>query len=350
MAYQIQTDVRPAHNQRDGIIYVAQDQSGATGIEVWPALGFSCFRWYTTVAGKKIEWLYSGPLSPNSASDGGQVLKSTRIGIPILFPFPNRIRDGRFTWDGKSYQLPLIDPARKNAIHGFACHHPWRVVDQGADDQGAWLTGEFQTSRDAPEDLQLWPADNRIRVTYRLQSNMLRVEAVVDNPDQKPLPFGLGYHPYFALPATEEETSIQVPAQQYWELEETLPTGRKKPVHAGIDLRQPRQIKDLYVDDVLTDLQLDAPQANGLCYYSCVHSPRDNATLKMFATPVFRDMVVFIPPHRGAVCLEPYTCVTDAINLQQQGVDAGLRILKPGEEWSAVVELAIEQQPEYGAG
>ena len=43
--------------------------------------------------------------------------------------------------------------------------------------------------------------------------------------------------------------------------------------------------------------------------------------------------MIFTPPHREAVCLEPYTCITDAINLHQQGKDAGLLVLSPGETW-----------------
>jgi aldose 1-epimerase len=47
----------------------------------------------------------------------------------------------------------------------------------------------------------------------------------------------------------------------------------------------------------------------------------------------FREIVAFTPPWATAVCLEPYTCVTDAINLQQKGIDAGLQVLPPGEAW-----------------
>jgi aldose 1-epimerase len=58
--------------------------------------------------------------------------------------------------------------------------------------------------------------------------------------------------------------------------------------------------------------------------------------------PDFRELVAFTPPHRQAVCLEPYTCTTDAINLQQAGIDAGWRVLAPGASWSGDVELAFE--------
>ena len=52
-------------------------------------------------------------------------------------------------------------------------------------------------------------------------------------------------------------------------------------------------------------------------------------------------MVVFTPPHRQAFCVEPYTCVTDAINLQQQGIDAGLIVLQPGQRWQSALELRL---------
>jgi aldose 1-epimerase len=69
----------------------------------------------------------------------------------VLFPFPNRIRDGRFTWDGREYRLPPNDPAMKNAIHGFACRRPWRVVDQGADAEVQLLHPGVRSRTTQPE-------------------------------------------------------------------------------------------------------------------------------------------------------------------------------------------------------
>ena len=54
-----------------------------------------------------------------------------RNGTPILFPFPNRIRDGKYTFEGKSYEIPV--GTKVHAIHGFAIAANWDVVDHGAD-------------------------------------------------------------------------------------------------------------------------------------------------------------------------------------------------------------------------
>src|SRR5262249_20289657 len=150
-------------------------------------------------------------------------------------------RAGRFTWDGRDYQLPPNDPSGKNAIHGFACRRPWRVVEHGTDERGAWITGTFVGTRKSADGVILWPADHSLRVTYRLSTEGLRVEALVTNPDDVPLPFGLGYHPYFRVPfragVRPEDYCVDVPASSFWELQDVLPTGKRWPVEGPRDLR-----------------------------------------------------------------------------------------------------------------
>src|SRR5207253_4957215 len=128
-------------------------------------------------------------------------------------------------------------------------------------------TGEFHAATDAAEALALWPADHRLRLTYRLLPRRLRLEAVVDNPDSVPLPFGLGYHPYFRVPQVPgEETAVEVPAQGFWELDTSLPTGVRQPVSSARDLTAPRPLRDLQLDDLLTDLDPSVqPHTGGLC-------------------------------------------------------------------------------------
>ena len=91
-------------------------------------------------------------------------------------------------------------------------------------------------------------------------------------------------------------------------------------------------------DDLLTDLPA-WPDPDGLCDRGALRCGKE--ILRLRASSAFREAVVFTPPHRQAFCVEPYTCATDAINLQQRGLDAGLLVLQPGQSWSGVVEFAV---------
>jgi aldose 1-epimerase len=97
----------------------------------------------------------------------------------------------------------------------------------------------------------------------------------------------------------------------------------------------------LQLDDLLTDIDTRCDVATGLRYFGRVVAADGQPALEVHASPVFRELVVFTPPHRQAVCLEPYTCPTDAIHLQQKGIEAGWLTLAPGAEWSAIVELRV---------
>jgi aldose 1-epimerase len=331
MAFQTRTEIRAASGGQDGTVYLLEDSAGTARAEIWPVGGFNCHRWQVVREGTPRELLYSDPQFFHGA-------KPTRSGIPILFPFPNRIRDGRFSWAGKEYRLPLNDPSGKNAIHGFACRRPWRVVEHGADEHAAWVTGEFQGGRDAPEARELWPADYLARITYRLETQTLRINALVHNPDRMALPFGLGFHPYFHVPFVAREDggaylALANPGQ-FWVLDESLPTGELRSVDAARDLRTPRRVQELSLDDVL-----HCGKAGSDCRAGLFRPENRSEGIRVETSPAFRELVVFTPPHRQAFCFEPYTCTTDAINLQQRGIDAGLLVLPPGEQWQGEVVL-----------
>jgi aldose 1-epimerase len=327
MTFQVRVERRTNAFGLDDRVWVLDDGQGSF-VEVAPPLGFNAYRWHVPAG----EILYADPMF-------FQEHKPTRSGFPILFPFPNRIRDGRFTWNGKNYQLPTNDPSGKNAIHGFATKKPWRVIAEGADTESGWVTAQFTGSKDAPETLDLWPTDYQLAVTYRLQVHSLEVLAEVSNPGQKVLPWGLGYHPYFALSLFGgPDAQVGIRANRYWELGENLPTGRRLPVDGSHDLRAGQAYRDLHLDDVFTDL---AHETSDLAIVGWVS--HKNRRLEMHASGIFREIVGFTPPHREAVCLEPYTCATDAINLEQKGVDAGWRVLQPGQAERGRIKLLYQE-------
>jgi aldose 1-epimerase len=337
MTYQVRVDKKGSSQGLEGSFVHLEDSAGGTRATVWVEAGFNCFQWQLEHHGRIVDLLYS---SPQLLAEG----RPTRYGIPILFPFPNRIRDGRFQWDGKTYELPLNDAPQRNAIHGFACRHAWRVVDQGSDDTGAWVTGEFRGSKDAPEMRSYWPADHRLRVRYRLEADRLRMDMEVANPDEVPLPVGLGLHPYLAVPLGKDEadaTWVEAHSATTWELVDALPTGRRLPATTANDLRRRRPFSQLNLDDIFTDFQ-PIPSPELLFRRGAVSVPA-SLTVELLTSADFRELLVFTPQHRQAVCLEPYTCTTDAVNLQARGVDAGLRVLPPEAQWAGLtVEFQVD--------
>ncbi|MCI0376547.1 MAG: aldose 1-epimerase [Gemmataceae bacterium] len=321
MAFSIVEEDRPGSHR----VFVLSDDNGCF-VEICPELGFNCYRWHIPEG----EVLYA---TPEFFTEN----RPTRSGFPILFPFPNRIRDGRYTWEGKEYQLPLDDPAGKNAIHGFVCQRPWRVAGQGIMEESAWLVAKFHGSIDDADTLSHWPADYRILVTYQFFGRRLRVAARIRNSGAMPMPFGLGFHPYFATDWLGGEAAlVKVSANRHWVLVNSLPTGEQATVAGTRDLREARRFGELTLDDILTDLPRAVSQ-NDVCWRGTIEN--HDRSLHMFTSSDFTELVVFTPPHRQAICMEPYTCVTDAINLQQKGISSGLRILSPGESWRGVVEV-----------
>lgn len=326
MGFQVDTYQRDFPQRPGATVYRLHDPEAGCGAEICPEMGGNVFRWHALEKNQPVELLYFDP----EVFPGG---RPTRSGIPVLFPFPNRIRDGHFHWSGKDYQLPLNDPAGKNAIHGFACRSAWNVQERGADATSAWLTFDYRTSRDAPAVLPLWPADQHLTLRVQLFADRLRLTATVQNPDKNPLPFGLGFHPYFRL--ATPDTKVLAPARSFWDLKDSLPTGTRLPVDAARDLNSPRAAGSLTLDDVLTDLPEGRINGEGLVCRG------QSGRVQLWISREFRDLVVFTPPHRQAFCIEPYTCTTDAANLEQRGVDAGWRVLPPGATWQVIVDLLV---------
>ncbi|MBO0697287.1 MAG: aldose 1-epimerase [Zavarzinella sp.] len=330
MLYHIETEERTAGGH-SGTVYALVRRDIGSRVELWPGRGFNCLRW--TVGGHDL--LYAAP-------DWTNTPLPTRSGVPILFPFPNRIRNGTFTSGGRTYQLPKNDSAHANGIHGFAPRNPWRVFGYGADVRGAWVHADFQISADAPEADDLWPGDGMLSVVCRLAPDRLRVELRVRNMADVPFPFGVGLHPYFRLPGADADVSnyiLHAPARAVWPLVDSLPTGEKVPVPDDLNWNRPRAIGGMQLDTLYGDLGAIREEDGGLLLRAELGHREQPGRLEVWTTADFRESVLFVPVHRKAVCLEPYTCATDAANLQARGIDAGWRALPPGGQWAGAVEF-----------
>ena len=309
-------------------IVLTNTRSGSAAC-LLPEVGFNLYQLRVPVGGRMVEVLDAVSQFEVSGES------PSHSGIPLLFPFPNRIRGGSYDWAGREYRLEGIhQDGQGNAIHGLVIDRPWRVVHR--DESSA--VGRFQLSVDAVDRRGLWPADFVIEVGYQLHESGVRCDVRVANPDQVPLPFGFGTHPYFRVPlatgSRPGDCLIQAPAAEQWELVGCLPTGSRRPASGRIDLREGQELEGLKLDDAFTSLAVRDRQIE-----TVVMDPAAGLQVRQTFDSAFRELVVYTPPHGRSVCLEPYTCISDAIHLAERGIDGGWRTLAPGSEFRTWFEI-----------
>jgi aldose 1-epimerase len=267
--------------------------------------GASLRRYFQVDAGGReidIVWGYSG----GSQKKGGQG--------DVLIPFPGRIAEGRYSFDGEAFQLERNDKEGPNAIHGFVRMLPWQVSRAGANcvlfDIG--LEAERYGSKGYPFSLA-------IQVAYGLDGKGLSCSFEVHNIGTRPAPVGVGFHPYFTVGTALVD-------------EKLVPTGKILPA-AGTewDYREVRRIGDKRFNHCYVQLDRDA---EGLATASLRHAGSgrviDVTMDRSFSAIVVYTGDAIADAPRRAFAIEPMTCASDAFNHP----DWGLKRLPPGESFS----------------
>ncbi len=238
-----------------------------------------------------------------------------------LLPWPNRIRDGRYEFDGKQQQLALTEPARHNASHGLGRYVPWRVLDH----------------QDETVTLQLviypqpgWPGTLQARVTHRLDAAGLTVEVEVVNLGVNPIPFGYGAHPYLTVgEEAVDDVVLEIPANRYLMVDDRmLPLDLQSVNGTEFDWRTAHRIEDAVLDTAFTDLSRGADG-----HWEVGVQLADNCTY-VWGDEHLRWVQIFTggPYRNTSVAVEPMTCGPDAFNLGPTHDD--LLVLQPDETFA----------------
>ncbi len=109
----------------------------------------------------------------------------------VLAPWPNRLAQGRYSFDGEEHRLPLTEPETGSAIHGLVRWASWQPAERAPD---------RVTMEHVLHPQPGYPFTLRLRVEYRLGEGGLTVRTTAENIGQGPCPFGAGHHPYIAAP------------------------------------------------------------------------------------------------------------------------------------------------------
>lgn len=237
-----------------------------------------------------------------------------------LLPWPNRIRDGRYPFDGDIQQLALTEPERHNAIHGLARHVPWTLVEHTADRVG-------QTVRIYPQPG--WPGTVEATVTHTVSADGLLVEVAARNIGDVAFPFGYAAHPYLTVgESAVDEVSLTLPAGRYLEVDERLlPIGLRQVAGTGYDLRSGGPLGEVNLDTAFTDLA----GADGRWR---VRLELGERWAELWAEEKFGWLQVFTGADRRdlSIAVEPMTCGPDAFNPGVTHDD--VIVLRPGDTFA----------------
>lgn len=258
----------------------------------------------------------------------------------VLWPFPNRVRDARYSYAGRQYTLDSVKRVPSTLIHGLVYDRSWGYEQPSADERSASVTTFVEMRPDSPY-YDAYPFPSRLALTYTLTSSGVTVTYTVKNTGTETLPYGFALHPYFNLLTGAGQTLVALPAGHVMEADQgLLPTGHLLDVHstmyAMFDLSQPTPVGHLKLDHVYTDLP--TPREARIDYHGL------NLRTHITASDDFTHAVIYTPAQSPYFCLENQTCSTDAINLHERGMQDVAHLLEvpPGGESSGFICYMVE--------
>jgi aldose 1-epimerase len=216
-------------------------------------------------------------------------------GTFVLAPWVGRMRDGRFSYDGREYRFPLTAPP--NAIHGLVLDVPWQVV--GPDRLGVDLR-------------EPWPWRGRLVQAVSLASD--RLDWRLELHAEEPMPAAIGWHPWFlrhlAAPDGSSIGPLELqftPGRMYERGADNLPTGKlvtpKRPPcdDCFIDLARPPRMRWMNAEGSGFEVTVESD-----CAYWVLYDQEPQA-----------------------ICVEPWTAPPDSFNLLTP------HVVQPGKPLSA---------------
>jgi aldose 1-epimerase len=251
--------------------------------------------------------------------------KSSNASSFVLIPYSNRLRDGRFSFGGKSYQLRH---AEKHAIHGDVRDRPLRVLE-GSEDR---VVLEFKS--DEVSDLN-FPFRFSARMIYALEGFELSCRIELVNVGTESMPAGCGFHPYFnrRLPGSTGEVELQIKVSGVYPGETPLPTGPAIPIAPQQDFSTQRPL-DVVLDHCFAGWDRQA----------LIEWPGSSVKARIQAEQGMEHVILFSPEGQEVFALEPVTNANDGFNLLVQGdKNCGVVVLKPGDALKTGFTILIEE-------
>ncbi|MFZ0664589.1 MAG: aldose 1-epimerase family protein [Acidimicrobiales bacterium] len=253
----------------------------------------------------------------------------------VLAPWPNRLGDGRYTFEGTSAAAALDEPDRHNAIHGLVRWLGWNLL--GMAQNVVTLATVLQPQPGYPWRLS-------VTIEYRLGRAGLSVTTEARNDSDVAAPFGIGFHPYTTVGTPTIDTArLSVAAGRRLTSDERgLPTGEADVSGSEFDFRKKRLIGPTVLDTGFCDIERERDDT----IRAHLEHPDNERSLTVWADSTFKYFMIYTADHvsdpqrsRTAVAIEPMTCPPDAL---RTGND--LIRLAPGGTWRGSWGISVKSK------
>jgi aldose 1-epimerase len=230
-----------------------------------------------------------------------------------LSPWPCRIPDGRYSFEGNEYRLQHLFKDG-TAIHGLLYNQPFTVLGETTDESSASVVMEYRYNRGDGG----YPFDYAGGVRYVLHPNsMLEVITTVTNLDDKVIPMADGWHPYFQLGGRIDDWQVQFHASAIVEFDKQLvPTGNLLQYDS---FDRPRKMGDTFLDNCFTLKQELVSPACG------IFNPENGLRVSFFPDASYPYLQLYTPDTRASIAVENLSGAPDCFNNKM-----GLILLEPG--------------------
>ena len=234
----------------------------------------------------------------------------------ILFPFVNRIKDGIYTFEGQTYQIPCNEVEKNNALHGLLYTRKFELLHKAVTSNAANIT--FQYIHDGSSQGFPFPFD--FFVTYKLTETSLNVFLIVVNTGTKTFPFTIGWHPYFNSESLYKSTINFTCEEEYTTTDDRSITNGTKP-H---ELQMPFQLKNHQFDTAYKMLDNE------------IGFTTPSYQLKIKGSASKNYVQFYTPKDKSIIAIEPTVGLSNSFN---NGI--GLQTLSPNKTYEISWEVEI---------
>jgi len=243
-----------------------------------------------------------------SLDESGMEKYKTTYPSAILFPFPNRVAQGKYSFNGEPFELEINEPEFNNAIHGLVSDKQFSVGE---------VNGQSISLRYEHDSSHGFPFPFEFLITYSFSEKGLSLKFEVTNLGTQSFPFGMGWHPYFEL-GNYDHCRVDFSAEKKY-----VNNGKMVPIDA-----------ETYLEDGIHLAEAELDSAYKLrSGHIVLNSPHYQLRMDV---PEDCYLQLYTPENRTTFAIEPMTCIADAFNNK-----VGLKELSQGKSYVFETSISI---------